>query len=64
MLLAPLEVGYQRELLVNNEKFLTGFIQVVSAGYPSFFIGIILTFFNSPSPRLSVLREGSSLRVT
>jgi hypothetical protein len=23
-LLAPLEVGYQRELLVNKEKFLTG----------------------------------------
>jgi hypothetical protein len=64
MLLAPLEVDYQRELLVNNEKFLTGFIQVVSGTYPSFFIGIILTFFNSPSPRLSVLREGSPLRVT
>jgi len=63
MLLAPLEVGYQRGLLVNNEKFLTGFIQVFSGCYPSCFIGMILIFFNSPSPRLSVSREGSSLMV-
>ena len=46
-----------------NEEPLFTFIQVVSGTYPSFFVGIILTFFNSPSPRLSVLREGSSLRV-
>ncbi len=46
-----------------DEEPLFTLIQVVSGPYPSFFIGIILTFFNSPSPRLSVLREGSSLRV-
>ena len=39
------------------------FIEAISGGYPSLLIGIILTFFNSPSPRLSVLRYGSSLSV-
>ena len=43
--------------------FLITFIEAVSGAYPSFSIGIILTFFNSPSPRLSVLRDGSSLSV-
>jgi len=42
-LLAPLEVGYQRELLVNNEKFLTGQAVGLSNGvkcpYPPFITG-------------------------
>jgi len=37
-LLAPLEVGYERELLINDEKFLTGRGAGLSNGVKNLFI--------------------------